>query len=214
MSRLRRSDIIGAIPALHRNQYVSAMHSACVKLLASITIACACVATHAAPGGADDIASTARKADNLVVIDVSFLVSASPRETWDVLLDYDHMPAFLPNLQSSKILARSPTRLEVMQKGGVTHGPFTITFDVVREVKIKPYTEIVSRIVSGNLKKVDSTTKLVPEGESTRVTFHSESIPNIWVPPGIGPALIADETRDQFAAMRNEVIRRKTAGLQ
>ena len=190
------------------------MGSACVKLLAVITLACAFGTSNAAPGGAEDIASTARKADNLVVIDVSFLVSASPRETWDVLLDYDRMPTFLPNLQSSKILSRSPTRLEVTQKGGVTHGPFTITFDVVREVKIKPYTEIVSRIVSGNLKKVDSTTKLVPEGEGTRVTFHSESVPNIWVPPGIGPALIADETRDQFAAMRNEVIRRKTAGAQ
>ena len=160
---------------------------------------------------AQDIEVTAKKLSDMVVIDVSMLVAATPREAWDVLTDYDHMSKFLPNLQSSKILSKSPTRLEVAQKGGVTHGPISITFDVVRDVQLKPYSEIVSHVISGNLKKVDGTTRLAPEGDGTRITFHSESIPNIWVPPGIGPTLIENETRDQFGDMRAEIIKRRLA---
>lgn len=160
---------------------------------------------------ARDIDVKARKSGAIVIVDVSLLVAATSREAWDVLVDYDHMPQFLSNLQSSKIVSISPTRLQVAQKGGVKRGPIAITFDVVRDVQLTPFQQIDSHVVSGNLKQVDSTTRLVAEGQGTRITFHSESIPNVWVPPGIGPALIENETRDQFADMRAEILRRKAA---
>lgn len=187
------------------------MHGFIPKLLLTAIMAgAASFPVHAESASAgQDIEVTAKKVSNMVVIDVSMLVAATPREAWDVLTDYDHMTRFLPNLQSSKILSKSPTRLEVAQKGGVAHGPISITFDVVRDVQLKPYTEIISHVISGDLKKVDGTTRLAPEGEGTRVTFHSESIPNVWVPPGIGPTLIENETRDQFADMRAEIVKRK-----
>ncbi|GAC1431002.1 MAG: hypothetical protein NVSMB6_29660 [Burkholderiaceae bacterium] len=145
-----------------------------------------------------------------MIIDVSLVVPATPREAWDVLIDYDHMARFLPNLRVSKILFRSPTELRVAQQGGISRGPLSLNFDVVREVQLRPYREIISRVVSGNLKRVDGTTRLAPEGQGTRITFHSESIPNVWVPPGIGPKLVASETRIQFRDMRTEILRRKT----
>ena len=181
-------------------------------LLTSLLALSSCLPAHAQSStGSEDIEVAAKKVANAVVIDVSMLVAATPREAWDVLTDYDHMPRFLPNLQSSKILSKSPTRLEVAQKGGASHGPITITFDVVREVQLKPYSEIISHVISGDLKKVDGTTRLVAEGEGTRITFHSESIPNVWVPPGIGPTLIANETRGQFSDMRTEILKRRGA---
>lgn len=169
--------------------------------------------SRAADSGSD-IEVSAKKVADTVVIDVSMLVSATPREAWDVLTDYDKMPSFLPNLQVSKIISRSPTRLQVAQKGGVSHGPITITFDVIRDVQLKPYSEVISHVVSGNLKQVDGTTRIAAEGEATRVTFHSVSIPNVWVPPGIGPSMIESETRDQFGDMRAEILRRKSAQKQ
>ena len=157
-----------------------------------------------------DIEVRAKKSGSTVLIDVSLLVTASPREAWDVLTDYDHMPHFLKNLQTSKIVSKSPTRLQVAQKGGVTHGPISIKFDVVRDVQLKPFQQIDSHVVSGDLKQVDSTTRLAAEGDGTRITFHSESIPNVWVPPGIGPTLIENETREQFSDLRAEILRRKS----
>jgi ribosome-associated toxin RatA of RatAB toxin-antitoxin module len=181
-------------------------------LRAGVLLLAGGLAGHAiAAEGNADIEVSAKKVASTVVIDVSMLVSATQREAWDVLTDYDKMPAFLPNLETSKIISRSPTRLQVAQKGGVTHGPISITFDVIRDVALKPYSEIVSHVVSGNLMQVDGTTKIAAEGEATRITFHSVSIPNVWVPPGIGPSMIESETRDQFADMRAEIMRRKNA---
>ena len=183
------------------------------KLLVTSLLALACSLPAQSESSLEkqDIEVAAKKVADMVVIDVSMLVAATPREAWDVLTDYDHMPKFLPNLQSSKILSKSPTRLEVAQKGGASHGPITISFDVVRDVKLKPYSQIISHVISGDLKKVDGTTRLVAEGEGTRITFHSESIPNVWVPPGIGPTLIANETREQFGDMRAEILKRRMA---
>ncbi len=161
--------------------------------------------------GAAEIEVKARKVDAGVIIDVSLLVQSTPRQAWDVLTDYDNMPRFLPNLTASKIISRSPKKLQVNQQGGVSRGPITLSFDVVREIDLEPYQEIRSRVVSGNLKKVDSTTRVTAEGSGTRITFHSESIPNVWVPPGIGPLLIEKEARRQFSDMREEILKRRSA---
>ena len=158
-----------------------------------------------------DIEVHAKKVANLIVIDVSLLVQATPRQAWDVLVDYDHMTEFLPNLQVSKIISKAPNRLQVEQKGGASKGPISITFDVVRDVQLTPYSEVVSHVVSGDLKKVDGTTRITKEGDGTRITFHSESIPNVWVPPGIGTTLIENETRGQFRDIRGEILKRKNS---
>lgn len=183
-----------------------------LALTAAVTLPCSAAPAALAqqPPYDQNITVSATKVSDQVVIEVSLLVPASQREAWNVLVDYDHMVQFLPNLQSSKILSQSETQLRVLQKGGVTHGPLSVTFDVVRDVQLKPYQEITSRVISGNLKKVDSTTRLTMEGDLVRVRFHSESIPNVWVPPGIGPALIESETREQFSDIRNEILRRQT----
>ena len=158
-----------------------------------------------------DIEVHAKKVANLIVIDVSFMVQATPRQAWDVLVDYDRMTEFLPNLQLSKIISKTANRLQVAQKGGASKGPITISFDVVRDVHLTPYSEVVSHVVSGDLKKVDGITRVSKEGDGTRITFHSESIPNVWVPPGIGTTLIENETRGQFRDIRGEILKRKNA---
>ena len=195
------------MPVLHRRRHALA---SAVCLAGLLCTGAAMPAMAQQDNANQDIEVKARKSGGTVIIDVSLTVAATPREAWDVLIDYDHMPEFLRNLQVSKIVSKSPTRLQVAQKGGVSHGPISITFDVVRDVQLKPYEQITSHVVSGDLKQVDSTTRIAPEGSGARVTFHSESIPNVWVPPGIGPALIENETRDQFGDMRAEILRRKS----
>jgi hypothetical protein len=63
--------------------------------------------------------------------------------------------------------------------------------------------------VSGNLKASEFTTRVIDRGAFTQITNHGEFIPNIWVPPVIGPALIEAETRKQFQELRLEILRRK-----
>jgi ribosome-associated toxin RatA of RatAB toxin-antitoxin module len=155
-----------------------------------------------------------KKSGETLIVDVNLSVPASPHETWDVLTDYDHMAQFLPNLQFSKIIEAAGNKILVSQKGQVTYGPLSFSFDSVREVVLTPYSEIRSQVISGSIKQASGTTRLLPDGEETRIVHHSESVPGIWVPPLIGKKIIASEIRQQYGEMRKEIMRRKAAAPQ
>ncbi|WP_019143321.1 SRPBCC family protein [Noviherbaspirillum massiliense] len=157
------------------------------------------------------LAVQVRKSRGEVIVDVSMLVEASQRDAWDVLTDYDHMAEFFPRLTSSKVTQRNGNVLRLEQHGKVSYGLLSFPFESVREIELKPYEEIRSRAVGGSLRKGDADTRLVEEGGGTRIFYHSESVPAVWVPPGIGPAIIESGTRQQFESLRAEILKRKTA---
>lgn len=159
-----------------------------------------------------DISVHARKDGERVLIDVDFSVAATAVETWAVLTDYDSMATFVSGLQASRIISREGDALVVLQKGNASRGPLSLSFENVREIVLTPMTEIRSRLLSGTFKASEFTTRVVDHGDSTQIVNHGEFIPNIWVPPVIGPPLIEAETRKQFQELRAEILRRKTAG--
>ena len=89
-----------------------------------------------------------------------------------------------------------------------TRGPLTITFDNVREVELRPFTEVRSRLISGDLKASAFTTRLVDVDGLVHIINSGRYTPKMWVPPLIGPALIEAETRKQFGEIRTEILRR------
>lgn len=157
----------------------------------------------------DDIAVTARKDGGTVILDASFVVPAGQQETWAVLTDFEHMADFISNLTSSSVVSRSDGVLRVAQKGRAVHGLLSFDFDSVRDIELSPPNAIRSRVVSGSIEKLDGLTRLYPEGATTRVVYHAEVIPKVWVPPVVGLHFIEHETREQFAEIRAEVLRRR-----
>ncbi len=165
--------------------------------------------SHAAPQDSRDILVHVEKKGEWVIVDVDFPVDATVLEAWNVMTDYDNMSKFVTNLLSSKIIGRDGNTLNVEQKGKASRGPLTISFENVREIILTPPHEVHSRLVSGDLKASEFTTRVIDRGAFTQITNHGEFIPNIWVPPLIGPALIEAETRKQFQELRVEILRRK-----
>ncbi|TMG86911.1 MAG: hypothetical protein E6H74_02340 [Betaproteobacteria bacterium] len=163
----------------------------------------------AAPQDSRDIIVKVQKKGEWVIVDVDFPVDATVPETWNVMTDYDNMSKFVSNLLSSRILGREGNTLSVEQKGKASRGPLTISFENVREIVLTPQREVHSRLVSGDLKASEFTTRVIDRGAFTQIINHGEFIPNIWVPPVIGPALIEAETRKQFQELRLEILRRK-----
>jgi hypothetical protein len=147
--------------------------------------------------------------DEQVFVDVNFHVLATPQEAWAVMTDYDHATAFISKLEKSVILARAADTLLVSQKGTMGFGPFSLTIETVTEVRLTPYEKMQARMLSGNMKKNESTTRLLAEAGGTRVIYHLESIPEVWMPPIIGRALVEFETRARFRQLRDEILRRK-----
>src|ERR1700693_2131495 len=163
-----------------------------------------------APPDTRDIIVHVQKNGERIVVDVDFPVQATPLEAWTVMTDYDNMARFVSNLESSKIIGRDGNTLTVEQKGTASRGPLSIKFENVREIVLTPPREVHSRLISGDLKASEFTTRVFDQGDSARITNHGEFIPKIWGPPIIGPALIEAETRKQFQELRVEILRRKT----
>lgn len=156
----------------------------------------------------EDIVVHAKKEGAEVVVEVDCPVRAPVLAVWDVLTDYDNMSRFISNLQYSGIQGRVDNVLKVRQYGKASRGPLTITFDNVREVELRPFTEVRSRLISGDLKASAFTTRLVEVDGLVHIVNSGRYTPKMWVPPVVGPALIEAETRKQFAEIRTEILRR------
>ena len=136
-------------------------------------------------------------------------VSATQHEVWNVLTDYDHMADFVGNLESSAVISRNGNTLDVMQKGTAHYGLLSFPFETVRRIVLTPPHEIHSRIMSGEMTGSEIVTRITGDGAITQVSVRSRYVPTIWMPPIIGPSVIASETRKQWFTLREEVLRRR-----
>lgn len=183
-----------------------------VKLPRSAALAAClwiCNAAVLAQSPPDDPAVEVRQVGDTVVVDASMVVPASREQVWTVLTDYDRMAQFSPNLRSSRVVARSDKAIQVEQTGSVAVGPFSVPFESLREIELKPFDEIHSRTLGGSLKRGTAFTRLAPDTAGVRILYHSESVPGTWTPPGLGTGFVARETRQQFQNLRAEILRRK-----
>lgn len=199
----------GHIPQSTRNSWAPIKHSliACHVLLLAAALCFSPLDVRAEPDPAINVA--VRMQGEEVVVDVSFHVRATPQEAWAVMTDYDHATDFISNLEKSAILERTDERLLVSQKGTMGWGPFSVPLETITEIRLTPYTEMRSRMLSGNMKKSEATTRLIADAGGTRVVYHLESIPEVWIPPLIGGVLVEFETRARFRELVNEILRRK-----
>jgi hypothetical protein len=171
------------------------------------------LAVHAAADDADIIVHV-RKDGPVISVEVQCPVDAPAAVLWEVLTDYDHMALFVSNLQHSHVESRADNLLRVRQSGKASRGPLSISFDNVREIRLVPFSEIRSRLVSGDLKSSTFVTRIADGSGGPRIEHSGSYTPNMWVPPFIGPALIEAETRKQFAEFRAEILRRAAASAR
>lgn len=147
--------------------------------------------------------------DDIVTVHAQFSVPVSARQAYAVLTDYDRMAQFLPDLDESRILARTRDSLTVRQAGKVRFGWFNIPFEYVRRIELYPSVRLVSHVVSGSVTKGDVTTSLDESDGQTIVTYDSEATMGYWLPFGVGNTAIASHIQKNLESMRSEMIRRK-----
>lgn len=145
-----------------------------------------------------------------VIVDVTAKVAAKRDIVWGVLTDYDRMAEFVTNLKSSRVLSRKGDQLVVAQAGEAKRAFLHFSFATTRSVDLTPSTEIRSHLVRGDFKSYEFTTRLTGDATgATTIVHHGEYVPNAWVPPVVGPAMIETETRKQYAELIAEMLRRE-----
>jgi len=115
---------------------------------------------------------------------------------------------FIPNLKESRIVSRDGNRLVVEQKGRARRGAVSFAFENVRDVVLVPPREIRTRLVSGSMRAATSQTRLDRTDTGSRLTNHGEYTVSPLLPVSMVKDSIVLETREQFALLRAEVMRR------
>jgi carbon monoxide dehydrogenase subunit G len=180
------------------------------RCLLPLTLALLCLFTTLAQAHPDPVINVVvRLRHGEAFVDVDFHVRATPQEVWAVITDYDHATEFISKLEKSVILSRTQDTLLVSQKGTMGWGPFSVPIETVTEIHLTPYEKLQSHLVSGNMHKSEATTRLIADASGTRVVYHLEAIPDVWMPPLIGRALVEYETRARFRQVVEEILRRK-----
>lgn len=165
-------------------------------------------------GGEKDISIVVNKIDDTFVIDAMLEVPAKLRNVWDVLTDFDHMPAFLSNLTSSGVIKRDGNLLLVRQAGLARFGVFSFQFQSEREIRLEPMRRIFSKSVTGSYKRMESETSLTSTGQSVQVKYHAEIVPDSTLARMFGAPFMRHEVEEQFTFMLDEMKRReRPAGL-
>jgi hypothetical protein len=148
----------------------------------------------------------------LIVIDVDARTLVDPQLAFAVLTDYEHMASFVSALKSSSARRTGPHTLEVEQVAQAKVAFMDFKVWSVRAVELLPPREVRSHLVRGDFKSYDFVTRVGPHPEGgTLVTHHGEYVPNAWLPPMIGPAVIRQQTERQYEELIAEMERR--AGL-
>ncbi len=149
------------------------------------------------------------KQGSIYVVDAVMTVPVSAADAWAVLVDFDDMARFVPNLTESRTTARNGNRITVQQKGVARFGIFRIPFESVREIELVPHEYVRARQISGKARSAQSEMRFVDDGDSTRIVYRAEVEPGLWLPAFVSQPFIAHEVREQFEAIAREIMRRK-----
>jgi hypothetical protein len=88
--------------------------------------------------------------------------------------------------------------MQVAQKGKASRGPLSISFETMREIELVPTTEIRSKVVAGDTMPRLVRERIEERDGVTHVTHTGTYTPSMWVPPGIGPAMIEAAERSTY----------------
>ncbi len=145
--------------------------------------------------------------DGIVVLNLRYRVPVSPAEAWDVLTDFENMPAFIPNLDSSRVLLRNGSLIHLEQKGRLRIGMLPISYESTRQLETIPYQSIRAHSLPGNTR-MESLMLLTRDEEGTLISYHVTAEPDLPVPTGLVSSYISGMLESQFKAMGREMMRR------
>ena len=146
--------------------------------------------------------------DGIYFADLSLQVAVVPALALEVLTDFEHMAAFVPNLLSSRVVSHDGNIYRIAQQGKASFGPFSFSFESERRIELHPDGRLISQALSGSTKYMRS--ELVVQGSAggTSLNYHIEVTPERWLPSTFGTSFMRHELAEQFTALAHEMEQR------
>ncbi|HET9023887.1 MAG TPA: SRPBCC family protein [Burkholderiaceae bacterium] len=145
------------------------------------------------------------------VIDLVMWTPVARELAFEVLIDFEHVASWTPNVRESRVLKRAADRVTVEYKGSVRLGAVTVPFTTVREVEFTAPALIESIQIKGTMKRHTSRISFAAEDAGTRVDYHLEMVPSAVAAGLLSKVRLEQEFRETFDAAASEMLRRKSA---
>jgi 1,4-dihydroxy-2-naphthoate octaprenyltransferase len=151
------------------------------------------------------------RADGVVSVQASMWLDCSPGEVWALMTDYESLSAYMPNVESSVVLARSDSVARVRQ--GV-HSRFVvpIRFAVTLEFLEQLPQRLRFHMVEAAVDRFSGTWDFSSDRGGTRVDYAAAIQPPAFVPSFVAAVVVRRQLRRMLPAIGAELDRRKQAG--
>ena len=158
-----------------------------------------------------DTVPAGHEAGDVFVVKATIKAPVTLQTAWEVLVDYDHMTTILSNLSASKVASRNGNVLIVNQEGVARFGLFSYPFQVEREIRLEPMKRILSRNLTGSLKRMESDVRLNPsnQGSSVQIEYRAEFVFDSILAGLFAVSFLHHEVEEQFQFMVAEMKRRE-----
>ena len=168
----------------------------------------------AQPAVAATVSFTAERRDGAVAMQASAVLKADVGTAWRVLTDYPRYVEFIPDLQVSRVVARSGTAVTVEEAGDAVLGPFrmplTVTFQII---ELAP-NSLRSRAVAGSLRSLESVYELTPVAAGVRLDYSGRVDPGFALLDPIEQLAAERNIARQFQALADEIERSSAAATE
>jgi ribosome-associated toxin RatA of RatAB toxin-antitoxin module len=153
----------------------------------------------------------ARREGDAVLVQASAVLTTAVAQAWRVLTAYDRYADFVPDLESSRVVARSGNVAIVDQKGEAGFFLYHYPVEVQLEVTEQPFERVTSRALTGNFREMVGVYELTQDGGALRFLYSGRLVPSFRLPPLIGVAAVRSAVEKQFTALVREIHRPPSA---
>ncbi|MDB5118757.1 MAG: polyketide cyclase [Mucilaginibacter sp.] len=141
-------------------------------------------------------------------------VRATLQQSWEVLTDYDREADFVPNLISSRLIARDDRTCVIEQEG---YGQFLFIKQAIHllvRAQETPFSNIAVTLVKGNMHEYRANWALstlpepadaAPDSSRTQIIYTATIAPTFYIPSLFGAALMKRDLHNMIAAVVREI---------
>jgi hypothetical protein len=157
---------------------------------------------------ADPLQVDVRRENGKILLSAAFSAPVSREIAWAVITDFEHMPQFVPNLKSSRILSREGNVLRVAQQGVIPLLMLDYAYESLREIELYPQQALNSHSVGGNTGAMAARTVLDVQDLQTRIQYSAVWTPASSLIGALGLDIMREQVGLQFRAIQQEMLKR------
>lgn len=148
-----------------------------------------------------------RKIDGVTHISTDLWVDFAPEDVWPVVLDYDGLASYMPNVDSSRVIHADGTRVLVRQVGS-TRFIFKKTLRFTLSFQRLDTERVSFRQVEGDFDEFLGTWSVRREGIGSRIGYRARIRHSIGLPGFLVTKVIRRDVERMMPAIARELARR------